>query len=75
MFSVEHVLSCTKGGFPSIKHTEIKKLTVSLLTEVCHDVIVQPVLEPVVEKVILCASENSQDGAQVNTAASGWVSA
>ena len=33
-FSVEHVLSCPKGGFPSIRHNELRDLTASLLTEV-----------------------------------------
>ena len=36
--SVEHALSCAKGGFPSIRHNEIHDLTATLLTEVCHDV-------------------------------------
>lgn len=37
-FSVEHALSCPKGGFPSIRHNEIHDLTATLLTEVCNDV-------------------------------------
>ena len=37
-FSVEHALSCARGGFPSIRHNEIRNLTATLLTEVCHDV-------------------------------------
>ncbi|KAL5505646.1 hypothetical protein EMCRGX_G007111 [Ephydatia muelleri] len=37
-FSVEHVLSCPKGGYPSIRHNEIRDLTAALLLEVCHNV-------------------------------------
>ena len=37
-FSVDHALSCSKGGFPSIRHNEIRDITATLLTEVCHDV-------------------------------------
>ena len=37
-FSVEHALSCAKGGFPSIKHNKIRDITATLLTEVWHDV-------------------------------------
>ena len=33
-FSVEHALSCAKGGFPTIRHNEIRDITASLLTEV-----------------------------------------
>ncbi len=40
-FSVEHVL---RGGFPSIRHNEIMDITADLLTEICHDVSVEPVL-------------------------------
>ena len=36
-FSVDHAMSCAKGGFPSIRHNEICDLTATLLTEVCHD--------------------------------------
>ena len=32
-FTVEHALSCAKGGFPSITHNEIRDITVTLPTE------------------------------------------
>ena len=41
-FSVEHALSCPRGAFPIIRHNEIRDLTASVLTEVCHDVRVEP---------------------------------
>ena len=34
-FSVDHALSCPKGGFSSLRHNKIKDLTARLLTEVC----------------------------------------
>ena len=37
-FSVDHALSCPKGGFPSIRHNEVRDITAELLSEVCHDV-------------------------------------
>jgi len=46
-FSVEHVLSCPKGGLPSLHHNEISDLTATLFTEVCHQVCVEPELQPV----------------------------
>ena len=33
-FSVEHALSCAKGGYPSIRHNDIRDFTAHLLTEV-----------------------------------------
>ena len=34
-FTVQHVLSCPRGGFPIIRHNELRDLTAHLLTEVC----------------------------------------
>ncbi len=36
-----------KGRFPSIRHNEIRDLTANLLTEVCHDMYVEPNLQPI----------------------------
>ncbi len=30
------------GGFPTIRHNEIRDITASLLTEVCHNVATEP---------------------------------
>jgi len=35
-FSVDHALSCPKGGLPTLRHNEIRDLIATLLTEVCH---------------------------------------
>ena len=32
-FSVEHVFSCPCGGFPSIRHSEIRDITANILTD------------------------------------------
>ena len=45
--TVEHALSCAKGGFPTLRHNEIRDLTADLLTEVCNNVCVEPELQPV----------------------------
>ena len=71
-FSVEHALSCAKGGFPSIRHNEIRNLTATLLTEVCHDVCIEPGLQPVSNETLTGASANRQDGARLDIAASGF---
>ena len=62
-FSVDHALSCPKGGLPSLHHNEIRNLTACLLTEVCHQVQVEPELQPVSNPNTLShATVNSQDG-------------
>jgi len=49
-FSIEHVLSCPKGGFPSIRHNEVRNCTDELLSEVCNDVEIEPHLQPLMMK-------------------------
>ncbi len=51
-FSTEHALSCAKGGFPTIRHNEIRDLTADLLTEVCNDVRIEPDLQPITEETL-----------------------
>ena len=70
-FSVEHALSCPKGGFPSIRHNEIRDLTATLLTEVCNDVCIEPELQPVTDEELTGATANSQVGARLDIAANG----
>ena len=45
-FTVNHAMICHMGGFPTIRHKEIRDLTASLLTEVCSNVATEPALQP-----------------------------
>ncbi len=71
-FSIEHSLSCPKGGFPTLRHNEIRDLTAKLLTEVCHDVRIEPVLQPLTGEILSGASAITSDGARLDIAASGF---
>ena len=46
-FSADRALFCPKCGLPSLQHNEIRDLTANLLTEVCHQVQVEPELQAV----------------------------
>ena len=35
-FTVEHTLQCKHGGFPSMRHNEVRDITAHLLTETSH---------------------------------------
>jgi len=48
--TVEHPFMCPKGGFPSIRHNEIRDLTARLLTEVCHEMEVEPYSQPIADE-------------------------
>ena len=69
--TVEHALSCPKGGFPTLRHNEIRDLTADLLTEVCNDVCVEPELQPVLPQQLTGATANRQDGARLDISANG----
>ena len=72
-FSVDHALSCPKSGRPSLHHNEIRDLTAYLLTKVCHQVQVEPKLQPVNDPdTFSYATTNSQDGAQLDIVMNGF---
>ena len=71
-FSVEHALSCPTGGFPSIRHNEVRDLTVQLLSEVCHGVSTEPHLQPVTEEKMFHRSANTNDNARLDVAMYGF---
>ena len=45
-FSINHAMICPMGGFPTIRHNELRDITDSLLSEVCHNVATEPRLQP-----------------------------
>ena len=68
-FSIPHVLSCARGGYPSIRHIEIRDLTAYLLTEVCST---EPTLQPITGEVFNHATAITEDGARLDIAANGF---
>ena len=71
-FTVKHALSCPKGGFPSIRHNEVRDLTATLLTEVCHNVSIEPDLQPLTGEQLSLATSNRAEGARLDVAANGF---
>ena len=71
-FTIEHAMSCPKGGFPSIRHNEVRDLTATLLTEVCHDVCVEPDLQPLTGEQMNNATAITDAGARLDIAANGF---
>ena len=70
--TTEHAFSCAKGGFPSIRHNEIRDLTASLLTEVCNNVSIEPELQPLSSETFHLASAITDDGARLDIGADGF---
>ena len=71
-FSVDHAMVCHMGGFSTICHNEIRDITASLLTEVCHNVATEPPLLPLSGETLAARSANKEDGARLDIRARGF---
>ena len=71
-FTVEHALSCSRGGFPSIRHNEIRDMTASLMSEVCHNVKIEPGLQPVTGEQFEHRTANREEGARLDIVAQSF---
>ena len=60
------------GGFPTLRHNEVRDLTADLMAEVCHDVCTEPTLQPLTGETLTGASAITDDGARLDIAASGF---
>ena len=69
-FPVEHVPSCPKGGFPTVQHNEVRDLTAFLMSEVCHNMCVEPTLQPITGEALSGTSAITKDGARLDIATS-----
>ena len=72
-FSIDHSLSCPTGGFPSIRHNEIRDITTSLLSEVCHGVSTEPHLQPLTGETMFHRSAITDKGARLDIAVNGVI--
>ena len=68
-FTINHALSCPRGAFRTIRHNEVRNLTGSLLAEVCHDVSLEPVFQPLSGEVLNHATSICENEARVDVAA------
>ena len=71
-FCVEHALSCSTGGFPSIRHNEVRDITASMLSEVCHGVTREPHLQPLSGETMSHRSAITDPGARLDIAVYGF---
>ena len=70
--SVEHALSCSRGGFPTLRHNEVRDITASYLSEVRSNVTVEPHLQPLSGESLRLATSNNDDAARVDIAVDGF---
>ena len=73
-FSIEHGISCKKGGFVSLRHNQLRNITARLLQETCRDIRVEPCLQHLTGETFAENTANTSDEARVDVSARGfWV--
>ena len=63
-FSPDHAMTCSFGGFPTIRHNELRDFFESVVAEVCHDVAIEALLQLLDGEVFRARS--TQPTAQAN---------
>ena len=56
-----------------MRHNEVRDLKANLMAEVCHDVCIEPTLQPVTGERLSGASAITDEGARLDIAASGFL--
>ena len=69
---IDHALTCKTGGFPAIRHNEVRHITASLLSEVCHRVTIEPHLQPLTGEVMSHNTAATEDGVRLDVAMYGF---
>ena len=69
---MQHALTCSKGGFIINRHNELRDLTAEILDEICNDVKIEPLLQPLNGEMFSKRSAIRTDDARADVAARGF---
>ena len=70
-FSLDHAVSCIKGGFVHRRHDEIRDIFAKLLEEVSNEVSIEPPLQPLTGEQLPSAANKSEE-ARLDIATRGF---
>ena len=71
-FNIEHALTCSKGGFISLRHNELRDTTAELLNEVCKDVKIEPKMAELTGETFKLRSTNTDNEARLDISCRGF---
>ena len=73
-FTIQHEMSCKKGGFVNLRHNEVRDITAHLLNEVCKDVSVEPTLLKMNGERLSNKTSKVNDEVRLDVSATGfWI--
>ena len=72
LFTVEHAFTCSHGGYPTLRHNEVRDITAQLMSEVCPNIATEPTLQPVSSERFFHRSANTECGARLDVRAQGF---
>ena len=64
-----HSMICRKGGFPTLRHNEVRDITADLLKEVCHNVDIELALQPLSGETFRYATAKVESESRVDISA------
>ena len=65
-------MSCKKGGVVTIRHNELRDLTVKILSQVCYDIEIEPTLVPLSGEDLSNRTANRSNEARLDVRAGGF---
>jgi len=71
-YSINHCTICCNGGLTFVRHNVLRDLTASWLWEVCHDVLVEPPLQPLYSEIVTPVTVKRCDDARADINARGF---
>ena len=71
-FTPDHAMICSFGGFLSIRHNELRDILGGLLSEVCHNVAIEPRLQPLNGEVFRSKTTTTASDARADVRATGF---
>ena len=70
-FNLTHTLHCAKGGCTHIRHKEFRDTIANLMNGVCHDVEIEPKVQPLQCESFVNNSTTTEDEARLDIKANG----
>ena len=71
-FTIDHCISCPKGGFTSLRHNDVSDLTAMMMSEVWSNVLTKPNLQPLYGKAVRFWTANFDSNARFEIAVNGF---